>query len=102
MLLAYSVIGFSIGRFVVLLPLLTISYAASMGRGPEVVVASLVGAIALYGLCSWALTPLVLVWPLGYFFGSWAVPIYPVGGLLAFGWSWLNPPTSSTRPSPAR
>ncbi|HVD00798.1 MAG TPA: hypothetical protein VNG93_06585 [Candidatus Dormibacteraeota bacterium] len=40
LLLAYSVItGSSIGRFVVLLPLLEISYAVSMGRGRPAVAA---------------------------------------------------------------
>lgn len=101
LLLAYSVItGSSIGRFVVLLPLLEISYAVSMGRGRPAVAASLVGSVVLYELCSWLLTP--LVWPFGYLLGFWAVPIYLVLALGGLGWSWLNPPMSRTQPSPAR
>jgi hypothetical protein len=91
---AFSLIaGFSVGRFTALVPVLLTGYVIAMDRGWLLTAAALVAAIAAYVACSWMLT--VLVFQGGIFqliFGAWAIPVYALAALAAYGWSLTHPP----------
>ncbi|HVS07636.1 MAG TPA: hypothetical protein VHK65_15920 [Candidatus Dormibacteraeota bacterium] len=53
--------GFSIGRFVVVLPLLVTAYAVTYGRGLRLALAGFAAAVGLYLLLAW-LTDWVYDW----------------------------------------
>lgn len=93
-ILAFSLAGgFSVGRFTAVLPVLLTGYAVGMGRGPATVAACLLLAAVVYLAGSWVLTPAVTAGGvLALLFGFWAIPLYLVAAVAAFGWTALNPP----------
>jgi len=92
--------GFSIGRGVVLLPLLFAGYAVALGRGRRWRITCLLAALGVYVVFSWLLIPVYYViagTPLAFLdfvFGFAAVPLYAALALVAFVWAALNPPRS--------
>lgn len=84
--LAFAFIGgFSIGRFTAVIPVIVSGYVLAMGRSRQTVGACLIGAVVIYVVFSWLLTPLVLRGGmLALLFGFWAIPLYGVLAAFAF------------------
>ncbi len=99
--LAFSFVGgFSVGRFTAVIPVLASGYVVGMGRGAAPVAATVLGAALTYVACSWLLTPLVLTG--GVFalvFGFWAIPVYAILAVAAFGWAVAKPPRPHGAPA---
>ncbi len=88
--------GFSIGRFVVVLPLLVTAYAVSYGRGLPVQLAAYAAALGLYLLLAWLTPDWAYSWGIAYDWGiSAELPICTISYAIAF----LRPPrgTSTAR-----
>jgi hypothetical protein len=75
--------GFSIGRFVVVLPLLVTAYAVTNGRGLPLALAGFAAAIGLYLVLAW-LTP-----ELTYY---WGIPAELPLCAIAYAIAFLRPP----------
>jgi hypothetical protein len=107
-LLFASISGFSIGRFVAVIPVMLIGYAIAQGRGYRWVVISLIISLATYFAFSWLLTPIAFAAgpdsPLAAILGAWGIPLYAGLALVAFTWTAFNPPRSKnmSRPQPVR
>jgi hypothetical protein len=85
--------GFSIGRFTAVIPVLVIGYLVAMGRGLAVTAACVLAAGLMYLAFSWLFTPLVLTGSaFSLVFGFWAIPVYAILALVAFGWAFAKPP----------
>jgi hypothetical protein len=54
--------GFSIGRFLVVLPLLVTAYAVTYGRGLRVALAGFAAAVSLYFVLAWLRPELTYYW----------------------------------------
>jgi hypothetical protein len=81
--------GFSIGRFVVVLPLLVTSYAVTYGRGLSLQLAGYAAAIGLYLLLAWLTPGWAYNWGIAYYWGIPAeLPLCTIAYVIAF----LRPP----------
>jgi hypothetical protein len=80
--------GFSIGRFVVVLPLLVTAYAVTYGRGYPLQLAGYAAAVGLYLLLAW-LKP---DWTY-----DWGISIELPVCTLAYAVAFLRPPRVATR-----
>jgi hypothetical protein len=78
--------GFSIGRFVAVLPLLLTAYAVTYGRGYLLQVAAFVAAIGIYILFAWLIPEQVHYWGIHI-----ETPICAFAYVIAF----LRPPRGS-------
>jgi len=78
--------GFSIGRFVVVLPLLVTAYAVTSGRGLPLALAGFAAAIGLYLLLAW-LTPELTHY--------WGIPAELPLCTIAYAIAFLRPPRPS-------
>jgi|GEM_PF-5478646 len=75
--------GFSIGRFVVLLPLLVTAYAVTYGRSHPLQLAAYTAAVGLY---------LLLAWLRPEWFYYWGIPFELPLCTIAYGIAFLRPP----------
>jgi hypothetical protein len=75
--------GFSIGRFVVVLPLLVTAYAATYGRGLPLQLAGYAAAVGLYLLLAWAKPELTY---------DWGIPADLPLCTIAYAIAFLRPP----------
>ena len=75
--------GFSIGRFVVVLPLLVTAYAVTYGRGLRLQLASYAAAAGLYLLLAWLRPELTYYWGIPA-----ELPLCTIAYVIAF----LRPP----------
>lgn len=83
------------------IPVLVVGAMLGVGRGWPALFASLLAALGLYVVCSWLVEPLVVggVLP-GWLFGFWAIPLYGLLTLAAFGLAIIHEPGSGhPRPS---
>src|SRR4030088_3468647 len=96
-----TISGFSIGRFVAVIPVLLTGYAVSQGRGHGFMTVSLTAAGATYFAFSWLLTPILFAAGpdslLAAILGCWGIPLYAAIALLAFIWAAFNQPGRSNR-----
>jgi hypothetical protein len=79
--------GFSIGRFVVVLPLLVTAYAVSYRRGPLLQLAAYVAALGTY---------VVLAWVRVDWSHYWGIPIELPVCAIAYAIAFLRPPRRAT------
>jgi hypothetical protein len=82
--------GFSIGRFVVVLPLLVTAYAVTYGRGLYFQLAGYAAAVGLYLLLAWLRPDWALDWGI-----SLELPLCAIAYAIAF----LRPPRRTFNPS---
>jgi hypothetical protein len=78
--------GFSIGRFVVLLPLLITAYAVTYGRGLPLQAAAYIAAVGLY---------LLLAWYKPEWFYFWGIPFELPLCAIAYVIAFLRPPRAN-------
>jgi hypothetical protein len=97
LLLGFSFLaGFSIGRFTAAIPVLLIGAMIGIGRGWLALLASLLVATAMYVVCSWLLTPVMVSGELPlWLFGAWAIPLYGLFALIALSVSLSLSPGST-------
>jgi hypothetical protein len=75
--------GFSIGRFVVVLPLLVTAYAVTYGRGLYLQLAGFAAAVGLYLLLAWLIPELTY---------DWGIPAELPLCTIAYAIAFLRPP----------
>jgi hypothetical protein len=75
--------GFSIGRFVVVLPLLVTAYAVTYGRGLYPQLAGFAAAVGLYLLLAWLIPELTY---------DWGIPAELPLCTIAYAIAFLRPP----------
>ena len=101
-----SISGFSIGRFMAVIPVVLIGYCIAQSRGYRWMVSSLIISLATYFAFSWLLTPIAFAAgpdsPLAAILGAWGIPLRAGLALVAFTWTAFNPPRSMGRREPVR
>ena|ERR1700694_1082798 len=81
--------GFSIGRFVVVLPLLVTAYAVTYGRGIRLALAGFAAAVGLYLVLAWFTPDWAYAWRIGY---EWGIPAELPICAIAYAVAFLRPP----------